>query len=375
MTKAARSNSTISHKYSIFLGRFMPWHLAHQAIAVKSLEFTEKLIIVLGSHNRARTIENPWSTVDRKEYIMNSMVEALGESVRDRILFTAVPDRLYNNNLWLSNVNTVVKATMIASGGNDTDSAIMVGHYKDSGSWWLEKFPQWDQRDLGGIPDMHATKIREAYFKLQPDFDMIEQLVSPSIMNYLLNTFRFGDVSGEADGPCQQYLTLAGEMDFVHKYKKPYEHLPYGVKHVTADAVVFCAGHILMIRRRSFPGKGLWALPGGHIEMDEDVNEYAAIRELIEETGLKVPLKILEGSLRGEKVFGHPRRSLIGRVITHSYMFELDLPPDGNFPHVKSMGMDDADRAKWIPIDEVSESKCFDDHYQLIDYWKGRTSK
>lgn len=363
------------YKFSIFCGRFQPWHNAHESIASQALDISEKIIIVLGSHNRARTTENPWSTADRKDYIMKSMVAKHGEIIRDRIIFTAVPDRLYNNNLWLSNVNTVVSAAMIASSGSSADSAIMVGHYKDSGSWWLEQFPQWDQRDLGNIPDTNATDIRNAYFQEVVDWNFISSKVSPTILHYLTITFRIVDFNKEDTihklNPI--YDTLVGEADFIKRYKKPYENLPYGIKFVTVDAVVFCAGHVLMIRRRAFPGKGLWALPGGHLEMDEDVNEHAAIRELIEETGLKVPMKVLEGSLRGEKVFGHPRRSLIGRVITHSYMFELDLPHDGNLPYVK--GMDDADKAKWIPIDEVQENVCHDDHSSIISHWKGRTTK
>lgn len=361
------SNTTLTkrYKYSIFNGRFMPWHKAHQSIALKGLELADKLIIILGSHNRARTIENPWTSAERQAYITASMEEVL-PGVTSRLLFTAVPDRLYNDNLWLSNVNTVVKAQMIASGGNDTDAAVMIGHYKDKGSWWLEKFPQWDCMDLGGVPHLNATDIRAEYFSDNPDWQMINDMVPTSIFHYLSKDFMSGV------DKCI-YETLVGEMDFVKKYKLPYAALPYGVKHVTVDSVVFCAGHVLMIRRRSFPGKGLWALPGGHLEMDEDINEYAAIRELREETGLKVPLKVLEGSLKGEKVFGHPRRSLIGRVITHSYMFEVDLQPDGTMPFVK--GMDDADKAKWILIDEIKEELLFDDHYQITDWWKGRTTK
>jgi ADP-ribose pyrophosphatase YjhB (NUDIX family) len=47
------------------------------------------------------------------------------------------------------------------------------------------------------------------------------------------------------------------------------------------------AGHIVLLRRAIEPGRGLWAQPGGFLEVDETVTE-AAIRETHEETGLVV---------------------------------------------------------------------------------------
>ncbi len=46
-------------------------------------------------------------------------------------------------------------------------------------------------------------------------------------------------------------------------------------------------GHVLLIRRGFEPGRGLWAQPGGFLEVDETVTE-GAIRETLEETGLHV---------------------------------------------------------------------------------------
>jgi ADP-ribose pyrophosphatase YjhB (NUDIX family) len=46
-------------------------------------------------------------------------------------------------------------------------------------------------------------------------------------------------------------------------------------------------GHVLLIRRGFEPGRGLWAQPGGFLEVDETLGE-GAVRETLEETGLLV---------------------------------------------------------------------------------------
>ena len=94
------------------------------------------------------------------------------------------------------------------------------------------------------------------------------------------------------------------------------------------------------------------------------------IRELREETGLKIPAPVLRGSLQGSRVFDGVDRSERGRVITHAFAISL---PDGPLPKVK--GMDDADKARWVPLSEVKSSECFDDHYEIIQWAKNTSRK
>ena len=122
-----------------------------------------------------------------------------------------------------------------------------------------------------------------------------------------------------------------------------------------------------MVKRRAEPGKGLWALPGGFLDVNNDKSMVScAIRELKEETGIKVPVPVLIGSIKENKVFDAINRSARGRTITHAFYIQL---PDGELPKVK--GQDDAEKASWIHIAHLDSSEVFEDHYEIIQTFVG----
>ena len=104
-------------------------------------------------------------------------------------------------------------------------------------------------------------------------------------------------------------------------------------------------------------------MPGGFVNPDETL-EQSMIRELREETGLKVPDPALRGSIIGRKTFDMVYRSTRGRTFTEAFF--IRLKDDVSLPKVK--GGDDAAKAFWVPIGELEENRCFEDHYAII--WK-----
>lgn len=125
---------------------------------------------------------------------------------------------------------------------------------------------------------------------------------------------------------------------------------------VSCDALVFAVTesktHVLLIKRGHYPFKGQWAIPGGYIEMEEELHN-TAVRELEEETGLiGVELKQLI-------TMGTIGRDPRGRMITVVFWGITDKTLD-----VK--GGDDAAEAKWFDIEYLPKNLAFD-HEQVLE--------
>ncbi len=87
---------------------------------------------------------------------------------------------------------------------------------------------------------------------------------------------------------------------------------------LTTDCVVFKGNAVVLIRRGNPPFKGSWALPGGFVEEDENV-EDACKREAMEETGLELK------NLRLIGAYATPGRDPRGRTVTFAFLAEANL--------------------------------------------------
>ena len=122
-------------------------------------------------------------------------------------------------------------------------------------------------------------------------------------------------------------------MAYTYQYPRPA---------VTADCVVVTKGtdpQVLLIERGDEPFKGCWAIPGGFLNIDE-TTEQCALRELEEETGLKLDKVFQVGA--SSKVDRDPR----GRTITVAYLAIIEEP-------LEVKGQDDAAKAEWFPINNL----------------------
>ncbi|MEI8049101.1 MAG: NUDIX hydrolase [Bacteroidota bacterium] len=140
-------------------------------------------------------------------------------------------------------------------------------------------------------------------------------------------------------------------MKFCYEYPRPA---------VTADIVILKTTNnqrsVLLIERKNPPFEGMWALPGGFLDMDETL-EQTAIRELREETGISgVELKQFRTF---SKVNRDPRHRTITTVFIGHATHTTATPVAG----------DDAAKVQWFDLSDLPPLAF--DHGEVLELVKG----
>ncbi len=348
-------NNTSNNKafdFLVFIGRFQPFHKGHLAVIEVGLKQAEQLIILCGSAHQPRSARNPWIVSEREAMIRG----AVSESDNPHIHVAPLMDIVYNDESWVRNVQATINGMVTAhhSVPHKQPKVGLIGHSKDHSSYYLNLFPQWGAVQVENYQGISSTPIREAIFA--DDGGIEARKLLPESVQTSMAEFCSTDA----------YVEVKGEHEFVAKYKQAWNAAPYPPTFVTVDSIVVQSGHVLMVERKARPGKGLMALPGGFVDHGEKLVD-ACLRELREETRLKVPVPVLKGSIKGQQVFDDPHRSARGRTITHAFYIELE--PNKDLPKVK--GGDDAKHAMWVPLADLDPTKIFEDHYFIIQEMTG----
>lgn len=308
-------------KTGIFIGRFQPVHNGHiHALGVAASQVS-KLYILIGSANQCRSIRNPWTFDERKQML------ALKLHAAQITNYEIIPlnDYRYNNSQWMSDVRGTIEHFNM---GTPT----LFGHIKE-GNDYLKWFPELPFRSIEAEYNIHATDIRVKMFN---------------------------------DHDPMMPETVRGDYAFYQKEKELFNDYPFPdtLNFNCSDAILECQGHILLIQRKYAPGAGAWALPGGFRNRKESFLD-CAIRELQEETNVRVPEKVLRGSIVKTELFDDPNRSFgIPRNTMAVYM-RINPNPDFTLP--RANGADDAALCKWVPLtDALNNIEMYDDHKDII---------
>lgn len=342
--------------YAILIGRFQPIHAGHLSLIRQALADFNQLIIVIGSAHKPRNSKDPFTAPEREAFILTAIQTELGEAAAAKVRCVYVEDQLYNDQHWIATVTAAVEAA-----STQQDLFTLIGYHKDPSSYYLKVFPHWQSRLYPPSDSADATAIRSAWFS-----GKLSSLNQPALHKELgLLPSVYQNLEQFSSTQADDFARLVREHTVISQYKKQWEISPYPPTFVTADAIVIQAGHILLIKRKSAPGEGLYALPGGFLEQNETL-EAAAMRELREETRLKVPPAVLKGSIKAEKMFDAPLRSLRGRTLTMAFLFKLD--DQQALPSVK--GSDDAEHALWVPLHRFKEmqEQLFEDHFHIANW-------
>jgi bifunctional NMN adenylyltransferase/nudix hydrolase len=315
---------------------------AHVHLLRTALASASRVVVVIGSALRARDAHNPFTWSERQQ----QFEAVLTAEERARVSFLPVRD-YFDEERWHDAVRNGV--SRLAGGAAVT----LFGFRKDHTSAYLDWFSGWDLREVESTLDISASDLRRIYFEaddMPAALTVIGNYVEPGVAGYL-----------KAWAHLPAYRQCAAEHRAVQSYRARYT-APVSL---TADCVIVCDGHVLLIQRGGDIGHGLWACPGGFLEPRERFYE-AALRELAEETGLHPLPARMRVALKGQAVFDHPARSARGRIVTMAFHFDLT---EDRLPEVE--GRDDAARARWVRIGELAamEEQLFEDHACILDHF------
>lgn len=341
------------YKLAVFIGRFQPFHIGHEATVRKALEVADEVLVLIGDTGGHRTIKDPW-TIGQRDDMLRS---CFSDDENDRITVLGQWDAPTDWD-WIAKVHDSIRCC----GVFNNNEVVLLGHNKDASSRYLTWFPEFDHIDTGNLladsasPEhgaVDATEIRRLLFANRGIY--AQGLLNPNVKN-LIHQLAHDDQS--------LWNSWCEEYKFITEYKASWASAPFPPIFVTTDAVVVSGAHVLLIKRGRSPGKGLLALPGGFLDQEETLLA-GAIRELKEETRIKLQDEVLERLLVGVDV--HDRAGGVsfadrGRIITHAHVFQLN--PSKPRPQVR--GGDDAASADWYLIADIQADEMFSDHGKIL---------
>lgn len=142
------------------------------------------------------------------------------------------------------------------------------------------------------------------------------------------------------------------------EYLQQYDSSRFPSLLVTVDSVLFTLQEqalcVLLVQRARHPQQGLWALPGGFIDVEKDDSTYdTALRKLTEKAGVR------PSWLEQLETFSGPTRDPRGWSLTAAW-FALIASVDCQ-PHIASVS-----DAKWVPVSKLEHTELAFDHRDII---------
>lgn len=318
----------------VYIGRFQPPHVGHINTIMKAHKIGRRVLVLCGSANSRRSPKNPFSVSERRQMILNAVKERTdGEPFFYQPDIKPLNDYLYDEDRWTSQVQQIVNGYLKSK----HDRVAIIGHKKDESSYYLNHFPNWDFIDTGEYDEvaLHATDIRELLYTAKIDY--VKSVVDPTVYEFL-----------------KRWRT-APFMDDISKEWQSNQNVKDQLK-IFTYAVVIQSGHVLLSNDE--PIFTTINLPNDEVMNHEKILDSCIVRNLRGNLGLKVPEKVLRGSVYRSEVFDDPSRSERGRIVAHVYGFRLS--DEEKLPR--------ASGGFWLPIAEALDrpTQFYEDGWHIL---------
>lgn len=328
---------------AVFIGRFQPFHKGHLHSVCFALEHAAKLIIVIGGHRLAPSVRGPWSSEQRIDMILSCLTPAQ----KKRIRFVTVRDRLYSEDMWVSNV--IGEVSKIAE-----DSAIaLVGHEKDASSYYLRSFPNWVFLETGNYKGINSTDFRNSFF-----------LTS-------VNHIDYSNISFKVANALKKYRKTPDFKELQKKYKYVESAIRFPKKTFTPDIVcnslLLTSRYILLVKNQDTLSKNLYSLP--ECELDQHDNaENCSLKNLAQTTKFDILSVNLKKYIKKSHTFQYAERFPVKTQQAVVFFYKLDLDVLPKVSSNKKMSS-----VEWVLLDDLFliEDKFYADHFQIIQYFLG----
>ena len=341
------------YKLAVFIGRFQPFHIGHRTVLEHATTYADSALVIIGSAFRPRTPKNPLSFEERAALITAGL-----PGVDLKCAFIPLIDTLYDDAAWADNVRLAVMSHLTAIGRSPEDTEIILtGFEKDKSSAYVRWFPEWAWAPAPG--HMHdgktvsATDLRRVLYgqNSETDAELADWFGALQVQN-------LRDWAERHPGDVAQMAAEAAYIDNAKgRIKTATEVYGYPFAINTADAIILHGDHVLLVERARIPGKGQYALPGGHIDPDETGLD-AVMREVMEECRLDLSVD----HMTQREIFDQPGRRARGWVRTDIFVFSLP----NNEPRPPLIAGDDAAHAKWVPLRNVQPENMYEDHFDIL---------
>jgi bifunctional NMN adenylyltransferase/nudix hydrolase len=340
-------NSKPKPRLGFIIGRFQPRHVGHENLIREAAKQVEWLIVLIGSVNTPRSIKNPWTFRERA----TSMQDWLrNEGLQHKVKIYPVNDYRYSNAQWTGDVTSIIKLNQVREANSGAfecdfhipDEEVALFGFDKTGNDYLKWFPQYQYINVETTFTGCASDVRNEL--------LANALANPT--EYLGPKFP---------------QTVIDDYKFYLDEQKLFANYPFPstLNFNCADAVLECAGHILLVQRGKAPGRDCWALPGGFRDRKDVEWIDAAYRELREETNVRVPDVVLRTKTVATKLYDNIYRSFGLPRNTLAVHIRIEPDADGHLP--RANGADDAALAEWKSIDEIMNGlDLYDDHKDII---------